>query len=79
MNYIELARWASVFFGTASAAFWLWAAVVRSPREMMVVYGGPGPIQDLAETVRKQSLLNGWAATFAALAALAQALMLAFG
>jgi hypothetical protein len=46
---------------------------------MMNVYGGPGPIQDLADAVRRQSLLNGYGAIFAALAMFAQALALAFG
>jgi hypothetical protein len=77
MSYLEPLRWASVAFGTLSALFWLWAAAVRSPREMMLVYGGPGPVHDLAHAVRKQSRLNGSAAAFAALAALSHAIALA--
>jgi hypothetical protein len=79
MTFIELARWASICFGTLSAVFWFWAAAARSPRKMMTVYGGPGPIQDLADAVRKQSLLNGYGAISAAIAMFAQALALAFG
>ena len=75
-------QYASIVVGFIAAIIWLVAAFVRTPKKLTHLIHSPldggsgfeGDLAVLAKGVRKQSMLNAWAAGFTALAVILQAI-----
>lgn len=74
MKVFEFASGASGVAAIFAAFLWWWSASIKSPEKITSGYGGTGgSMQELGDAIRKQSRLSAWAARFAALSAILQA------
>jgi hypothetical protein len=64
--------WVEIVASAGAGIFWLWSSLVKIPDLMQTTLHGPGSITDI---LRRQSRLSAIAASCAAVAALAQAVL----